>query len=96
MEAAFQRSDIRTLRKQFCLCRNRFTALPVSIGTTYTMTLIGDCSSKGLQLMATLSERANPSIVTTNDPNPLQGSYFGYYDYASGLVNHAAYADHQS
>ncbi len=80
-------------KNNFVFAGTTFTALPVTIGTTYTMTLMGDYSPKGLQLMATLSDGSSYLSFTTNDPNPPQGAYFGYYDYASGLINHAAYAD---
>lgn len=80
-------------RNNFVFGGTGFTALPVTIGTIYTMTLMGDYSPSGLQLMATLSDGSSSLSFITNDPNPLQGTYFGYYDYASGLINHAVYAD---
>jgi hypothetical protein len=80
-------------KNNFIIAGTTFTGLPVTIGTTYTMTLMGDYSPSGLQLMATLNDGSSSLSFTTNDPNPPQGTYFGYYDNASGLTNHAVYAD---
>jgi hypothetical protein len=80
-------------RNNFSFGGSGFTALPVSLGTTYTMTLMGNYLPNGLQIFATLSDGTSSLSFTTNEPNPLQGMGFGYYDYASGQVNHAVYAD---
>lgn len=67
--------------------------IPVVRGATYTMTLSGIYSSSGLLLTGTLDDGTHSLALTVNDPTPSQGTYFGYYDEASGLTNHAVYAD---
>ena len=65
--------------------------LPVVTGATYTMTLTGTYSPAGLLLTGTLSDGSNTISVTSSQATPQQGTYFGYYDFASGLFNQGAY-----
>lgn len=73
---------------------NPSVILPVSLGTTYTMTLTGHPSPSGLVLTGTVSD-ANGSIsVSITDPgNSVLGDYFGYYDLTSGQFNRPANLD---
>ena len=65
------------------------TNLPVSLGTTYSMSLIGTYSGSGLLLTGTLSDGNNSISASSLMSNPEQGTQFGYYGFAAGQTNRA-------
>lgn len=70
-----------------------FNTLPVVIGATYTLTLQGTYGPTGLNLTGTVSNGAATLSVSGFDSNPFQGTYFGYYDTASGTVQTSVRSD---
>lgn len=67
--------------------------LPVATGVTYLMTLSGSYSPTGLLLTGSLSDGTNEISVSSNFPFPQTGTYFGYYDKATGLTNQGAFVN---
>jgi hypothetical protein len=67
--------------------------LPVRLGDTYTMTLMGNYTPSGLVLTGILTDGNSSISIMATDASPLQGSYFGYYDQAAGAFNHPVSLD---
>jgi hypothetical protein len=77
----------------FLLIGQPSVTLPVTLGDTYTMTLMGNYSLSGLLLTGILRDGNSSISITAIDPSPLQGSNFGYYEEAAGAFNHAVFLD---
>ena len=64
----------------FQVSANSATTLPVTLGTMYTLKLVGDYTAGVLTLTATLTSGSSSISVSDFDTTPQTGTFFGYRD----------------